>query len=135
MRGGDEDCATGVSSLANEEPLVGMKSGIDIVREIIGEDSCDSSDCVVGEREASLCRGGYGFGGKGSSRAKDGDIGCRGSVDSHWRSEIFSSRGGDIDVVGVDSDIVIKRGKKEGVEYFLSYAGGCRRHGRWRKDN
>ena len=32
--GRDEDCATGVSSLANEEPLVVVKACVDIVREV-----------------------------------------------------------------------------------------------------
>ena len=35
LRGGDKDRATGVSALANEEPLVVVKAGVDIVGEVI----------------------------------------------------------------------------------------------------
>jgi hypothetical protein len=56
---------------------------------------------------------------------------CRRSVDSQQGSEVFSSGSGDIDVIGVNGDVVMERGKEEGVEYFLSYTGGGRRHGRW----
>jgi hypothetical protein len=42
--------------------------------------------------------------------------------------KVFSSRSGDIDVVRVNGDVIVEWGKKEGVKYFLSYVGGCRRH-------
>ena len=35
MRGGDKDRAMGVSSLANEEPLMVMKARIDVVGEVV----------------------------------------------------------------------------------------------------
>ena len=35
MRGGDEDCATRMLSLTNEEPLMVMKACVNIMREIV----------------------------------------------------------------------------------------------------
>ena len=53
---GDKDRATGVLSLTNEEPLVVVKAGIDIVWEVVGEDCSDSCYSVVRERETALRR-------------------------------------------------------------------------------
>ena len=129
MRGGDEDRTSGVSALTNEEPLIGMELGIHIVWEVIGKDCCDSSNSVVGKGETSLRHGGHRFGREGASSTKDGDVSCRGGIDRHRGSEIFSSRGSDLNVVGVNGDIVVEWGEKKSVEYFLSYMGGCGRHG------
>ena len=60
MRGWDKDRTTRVSSLANEEPLVVVEAGVDIVREIVGKDCGDSCDGVIREGETSLCCGGCG---------------------------------------------------------------------------
>ena len=116
--------------MTNEEPLIGVESGINIVWEVIGKDCCDSSDSMVRERETSLCHSRHWFSGEGSSGTKNGDVSRNWGVGGHWWSEFFASRSGDIDVVGVDGDIVMERGKKKGVEHFLSYAGGSGRHGR-----
>ena len=127
---GDKDGTMRVSSLSYKEPLIGVESGIDIMQEVVGKDCRDGGDSVIQKRENSLRRSGDWFGRKGTSGTEDGDICRRGSIDSHRGSEIVSSRGGDIDVVGVNSDIVMEWGEKEGVEHFLGYAGGWRRHGR-----
>ena len=57
MCGGDKDCVTGVSPLANEEPLVVMKLGINVMWEVIGEDGCNSCNGMVGKGKAPLCHG------------------------------------------------------------------------------
>ena len=119
-----------VSSLSYKEPLIGMEPGVDVMWEVIRKDCRDGGDSMIRERGTPLRRSGYWFGRKGTSCAQDRDISCHGSVDSPRGPEVFSSRGGDIDVIGVNGDIIMERGKKEGVKYFLSYAGGCRRHSR-----
>ena len=71
MRRGDKDRATRVSSLANEEPLVVVKAGVDIVGEIVGEDCGDSCDGMVGERETALRGDGHGSVCKGTFGTED----------------------------------------------------------------
>ena len=127
-RGGDEDCAVGVSSLTNEEPLVVVKARIDIVWEVVREDCSDSRGGVIRKGEAPLRRGRGGNIRKGTLGAENGDISCNWSSGAHQGSEVFASRRGDEDIVGVDSDIFVERGKQESVEYFLGYAGRCGRH-------
>ena len=127
MRGGDKDRATWVSSLANEEPLVVVKASIDVMGEIIGEDCSDSRSGVVREGEASLCCGGCGSIRQRTLGAEDGYVGCGWGICGHRGSEVFSSGGGDKDIVGVDGDILVERGEKERVENFLS---DLRRSGR-----
>ena len=53
---GDEDRATGMSSLTNEDPLVVVKARIDVMWEIVREDRGNSCDSMVRKGEASLCR-------------------------------------------------------------------------------
>ena len=113
-----------VPSAANEEPLVVVKTGVDIVREIIGEDRGDSRDGVIGEGKTSLCCGGYGSVGEGTSGAKDRDVSRYRGISSHRGPEMFLSRSGDEDIVRVDGDIFVERGEEEGVEDFLGYMGG-----------
>ena len=132
MCGGDKDRATGVSSLTNEEPLVVVESGIDIVREVVGEDCGDSRYSVVGEGETPLCRGRCGSVRQRTSGAEDGYIGCGWGIGGHWGSEVFASGGSDEDVVGVDGNVLVERGKEKGVENFLGDLGGSGRHGDWR---
>ena len=121
---------TGVSSLTNEEPLVVVKACVNIVWEVIGEDCGDSRCCVVRKGETSLRRGGRRGVCEGTSGTEDRDIDCDRGVSGHRGSKVLASRGSDEDVVGVDGDIFVERGEKEGVEDFLGYAGRCRRHGR-----
>ena len=83
MRGGGKDSTTRVSSLSNKEPLVGVKVGIDIVREIVGEDHGYGSDSVIREGEASLRCGGDRSAIKGSSCTQNGDVSCDGGVGCH----------------------------------------------------
>ena len=135
MCGGDKDRATGVSSLANEEPLVVVKSCVDIVREVIGENGGDSRYGVVGKGETSLCRGGRGSVLEGTFSAENRDVGRSRGSGIHWGSKVFTSGGGDEDIVRVDSDIFVEWGEEEGVEYFLGYAGRSGRHGEWRRNN
>ena len=130
MRGGNKDRATRVSSLANEEPLVVVEACVDVVREIVGEDCGDSRGSVVWERETSLCRGGCRSVCEGAFGTEDRDVGCGRGIDGHRGSEVFASGRSHKDVVGVDGDILVKRGEKESVEYFLGYARGSGRHGR-----
>ena len=73
--GGDKDRATWVSSLANEEPLVVVKVGIDIVGEVVGEDRSYGRNGMVRERETALCTGRCGSVRQRSSGIKDGYIG------------------------------------------------------------
>ena len=127
---GNKDRATRVSSLTNEEPLVVVKSCIDVVWEIIGEDGGDGRYSVVREREASLCRGGRGSIRQGMSGAEDGYIGCSRGIGSYRGSEILASGRSNEDVVGIDGNVLVERGKEEGVEDFLSDLGRSRRH-RW----
>ena len=129
MRGGDKDRATGVSSLANEEPLVVVKACVDVVREIIREDRGDGRDGVVGKGKTSLRRGGCRSIRERTSGAEDGYIGCGGGVCGHWESEVFTAGRGDKDVVGVNSDVFVKWSEEEGVEDFLGDLGRGRRHG------
>jgi hypothetical protein len=135
VRRGDKDRATRVSSLTNEEPLVVVKSCVDVVWEIIGEDCGDSRYSVVRERETSLCRGRRGRVRQGTSGAEDGYIGCCWGIGGHRGSEIFASGGGDEDIVGVNGDIFVERGEEESVEDFLGYLRGSGRHGEWRRNN
>ena len=52
----DKDRTARVSSLANEEPLEVVESGIDVVGEVVRQDGCDGSDGVVRKGKTSLCR-------------------------------------------------------------------------------
>ena len=58
VRGGDKDCVMGVSSLANEEPLVVVKSGVNVMGEIIRQNGCDGGNCMIRDWKTSLCCGG-----------------------------------------------------------------------------
>ena len=128
--GGDKDCTTGVSSLANEEPLVVVKLCVDTVWKVVGEDGGDSRYSVVREGETSLRRSRCGTIRQRTSGTEDGYISRGWSVGGHRGSEVFASGRGDEDVVGVDGNVLVERGKKEGVEDLLSYLGGSGRHGR-----
>ena len=129
MCGGGKNRATRVLSLTNEEPLVVVKSCVDVMGEVVREDGGNSRSSVVGKGEAALRRGRYRGIHEGSSGAEDGDIGRDWGVGSCRGSEVFTPRGGDKDVVGVNGDVLVKRGEEESVEYFLGYAGRCGRHG------
>ena len=128
MCGRDKDRTAGVSPLANEEPLVVVKSSVDVMWEVVGEDCGDSRCCVIREGETSLRRGGCGSVYQGTSGTEDGYIGCRRGVGGHRGSEVFASGGGDEDVVGVDGNIFMEWGEEEGIEDFLDYAGRSGRH-------
>ena len=129
MCGGNKDRATGVLSLANEEPLVVVESSVDIVWKVVGEDCSDSRYSVVGERETSLRRGRCGSVRQRLSGVEDGYVGCGWGIGGHRGLEVFASGRSDEDIVGVDGDILVERGEQEGVEDFLGYAGRCGRHG------
>ena len=131
MCGGNEDRATRVSSSANEEPLVIVETSIDVVRKVIGEDGSNSRDGVIGEWETSLCRSGRGSVRQRTSGVEDRDVGRGRSVGGRRGSEVFASGRSDEDVVRVDSDVLMERGKKEGVEDFLSDLGRSGRHRWW----
>jgi hypothetical protein len=128
VRGWDKDRATRVSSLANEEPLVIVKAGVDIVREVVGKDCGNGHDGVIREGETSLCRGGRGSVRKGAFGAKDRDVGRDRGLGGRRGSEVFAARRGDKDVVGVNGNVFVERGEEEGVEDFLSDSGGSGRH-------
>ena len=128
---GDKDRAAGMSSLANEEPSMVVKACVDVVRKIVREDCGDSRDSVIREGEAALCGGGRGSIRQWTSGTKDGYIGCGWGVCGHRGSEVFAPRRSDKDVVGVNGDVLVERGEKESVEYFLGYAGRSGRHGEW----
>ena len=128
MCGGDKDRATGVSSLTNEEPLVVVKSSVDIVREIVGENCGDGRRSVVREGETSLRRGRCGGVRQRTSGVEDRYVSCGRGINGHRGSEVFSSGGSDENVVGVNGDIFVERGKEEGVEDFLGDLGRSGRH-------
>ena len=129
MRGRDEDRASWVSSLTNEEPLVVVKACVDIVWEVVREDGSNSRDGVVRKGKASLCCGGRGSVFEGTFGAENGDIGRSWSCGGHRGLKVFAPRGSDKDVVGVDGDVLVERGEEESVEYFLGFAGRRGRHG------
>ena len=128
MHGGDENRVVRVSSLTDEEPLVVVKMRIDIVREVVQEDCGDSRGSVVRKGETPLCRGGSGSVHKRMVGAENRDIGCDWSGSSHRRSEVFASRGGDENIIGVNGNVHVEWGEKEGIEDFLSYLGRSGRH-------
>ena len=128
MREGNEDRATGVSSLANEEPLVIVEARVNVMREVIREYRGDSRDGVVRKRETPLCRGGCGGVHKRAFGAEDGYINRSQGICGHWGSEVFTSWGGDKDVVRVNGDVLVEWSKEESVEDFLSDLGGSGRH-------
>ena len=130
MGGRNEDCATGMSSLANKEPLVVVKAGVDIMWEIVQKDCSDSRGSMVREREASLRHSGGGSVQERAFGAKDGDVGCGWGRSSHRGSEILATWRGDEDIIGIYSDIFVEWGEKEGVEDFLGDLGRSGRH-RW----
>ena len=120
MCGGDKDCAARVSSLTNEEPLVVVKACVDIVWKVIREDGGDSRYGMVGKGETPLCRGGRGNVREGAFGTKNRDVSRNRGSGVQWGSDIFASRRGDEDIVGVDSDIFMEGGEEEGIEDFLS---------------
>ena len=126
--GRDKDRATWVSSLANEEPLVVVKAGIDIVREVVGKDCGDSHDGVIREGETALCCGGCRSVCEGTFGGEDRDVGRGRGSGGHRGSEVFMARRGDKDIVGVNGNIFMKQGKEESVEDFLSDLGRSGRH-------
>ena len=129
MGGRDKDGAARVSSLANEEPLVVVETGIDIVREVVGKDCGDSRGGVVGEGEAPLRGGRCRSVRQWSSGTEDGDIGCSRGVRGHRGSKVFATWRGDKDVIGIDSNILVERGEEESVENLLGDSGRGGRHG------
>ena len=128
MRRRDENRATGVSSLSDEEPPVVMKMCIDVVREVVRKDHGDSCGCVVGKGKAPLCRGRCGSVHERSLGVENRDISCYRGGGVHRGSKVLTAGRGDEDVVGVDGDVFVKRGKKESVEEFLGDLGGSGRH-------
>ena len=114
--------------MANEEPLVVVETRVDIVWEVVREDGGDSRGSVVWKGKAALHRGGCRSVHEGSFGAEDRDVGRDRRIGSHWGSEVFASRGGNEDIVGVNSDVLVKRGKEESVEDFLGDLGRSGRH-------
>ena len=128
MCGGNEDCAVRMSSLTNKEPLMVVKACVDIMWEVVRKDCGNGRNSVVGEGEAPLCRGGSGSVHERAFSAENRDISCDWGDGGHWGSKSLASRGGDENIIGVNGDILVKQGKEEGVEDFLSYLGGSGRH-------
>ena len=131
MRGGDEDCAAGMSSLTNEEPLVVMEACVDIVWEVVREDCGDSRGGMIRKGETPLCRRGCGSVCKGSFSAEHRDVSGDWGSGVHRGSKVFASRGGDKNVVGVYGNVFVERGEEESVEDFLGDLGRSGRHRRW----
>ena len=128
MGGWDKDRVTRVSSLANEEPLVVVEAGVNVVREVVGKDRGNSRDGMIREGETPLCCDRYGSVRQRMSGAEDGHRGRGWGVGSHRGSEVFVSGRSDEDVVGVDGDVLVKRGKEEGIKDFLGDLGRSGRH-------
>ena len=93
-----------------------VKSGVNVVREVVGKDSGDGSYSMIGKREASLCRSRDWRSGERLTSSKNRHISRSGGVGGHWGSVVFSMRRGHIDIVGVNGDIVMEWSKKEGIE-------------------
>ena len=116
--------------MAHEEPLRVVETRINIMWEVIQEDCGNSRGSVVREGEAPLRHGRCGSVHKRALGAENRDISRDWGNDVHRGPEVFASRGGSENIIGVDGNVFVKRGKKEGIEDFLSYTGGCRGHGR-----
>ena len=116
--------------MANEEPLVVMEACVDVVREIVRENCGDSRGGVVWEGETSLRRSGCRSVREGASGAEDRDIGCDRSISGRRGLEVFATRRGNENVVGVNGDVFVEWGKKEGVENFLRDSRRGGQHGR-----
>ena len=114
--------------MTNEEPLVVVNSCSDIMWEVVREDRGDSHDSVVRKGEAPLCCGRCGSVHEGALGAENRDVSHGWGRGVHRGSEMFASRGGNENVVGINGDVFMKRGKEESVEDFLGYLGGSGRH-------
>ena len=75
-----------------------------------------------------MCHGGRGSVHEGAFGAENGDVSCDWGSGVYWGSEVFVTGRGDKDIVGVNDDIFMEWGEKEGVENLLSYLGGSGRH-------
>ena len=87
---------------------------------------------MVREGETALRRGGRGRVLEGAFCGEDGNIGRGGTRGIHRRSKVFTARGGDEDIVGVDCDVFVEWSEEKSVEDFLGYSRGSRRHDDWR---
>jgi hypothetical protein len=83
---------------------------------------------VIGKGKTPLRHGRSGSVYERAFGAENGDVGHDWGTHGRRGSEVLTSGGGDEDVVGVDGDVFVKRGKEEGIEDFLSYLGGSGRH-------
>ena len=117
--------------MANEEPLVVVKAGINIVGEVIGEDRGYGCDGMVRERETALRVGRRGSVRQRSLGTEDGYIGCGWGVCGYRGSKVYAAWGGDKDVVGVDGNVFMEWREEESIEDFLGYSRGSGRHGDW----
>ena len=115
--------------MTNEEPLVVMKAGVDIVREVVRKDCGDSHGSMVRKGEAPLRHGRCRSVHERTLGAENGDINRDWGIGVHRGSEILVSRGGDKNIIGVDGNVFMKRGEEESVEDFLGYLRGSGRHG------
>ena len=97
--------------MTNEEPLAVVKACVDIVRKVVREDGGDSRYGVVRKGEASLCRGRRGSVRKGASGTEDRDIGRSWGINGRRGLEVFVSGSSHENVVGVNGDILVKRGE------------------------
>ena len=120
--------------MANEEPLVVVKTGVDVVREVVRKDCGDSRDSVVREGEVSLCRGRCGSIRQRTLGAEDGYISRGWGFCVHWGSEVFALGGSDEDIIGIDGDILVERGEEESVKDLLGDSRRSGRHGGWGRD-
>ena len=114
--------------MADEEPLVVVETCVDIVWEVVREDGGDSRGSVIWKGKAALRRGGCRSVHEGLFGAEDGDVGRYWRIGSHRGSEVFASRGGNEDIVGVNGDVLVKWGKEESVEDFMGDLGRSGRH-------
>ena len=114
--------------MANEEPLLVVKAGIDIVGEVVGKDRGDGRDGVVREGETPLCRSRYGSVCKEAAGAEDRDVSRDRGISGHRGSEVLVTRRGGKHVVGIDGNVFVKWGEEESVEDFLRDLGGSGRH-------
>ena len=78
---------------------------------------------MVRKGKTPLRHGGCGSVHERMFSAENGDIGRDQGSGVHRGSEVFTTRRGNEDIVGVNGNIFVERGEEEGVKDFLSDLG------------
>ena len=94
--------------MTNEEPLVIVKARIDVVWEVVRENCGNSRGSVVRKGEVPLHRSGCGSVSERAFGTENRDVNCGWGSGVHWGSEVFVSRRGNENIVGVDGNVFMK---------------------------